>query len=148
MKSILLRVFLLVLLCSYCKRETEELCPRFFNNTPDRLNFVFFVKSSGRTENVNSNSLSSIWMVPYTLDILEGVNSYLDSISIYDDDSHLICKFTKNTTFNYRGNPFTDRNKWTYQGIIREIRRTQKITYVNFHEYWFSIEYDSIIVHR
>jgi len=147
MKTILYIIFLLFFFCSCGKQETDELCPRFFNDTPDILKFEFFINSNGRTENVSPNSLSSIWMIPCTLDILDGLNSNLDSINIYDDYSHLICKFTKTSTFNYRGNPFTDRNKWEYQGIKREKRRTQTITYVNLHEYWFKIEYDSIIIH-
>lgn len=147
MKSILKSAFLLVLLCSCGKKETEELCPRFLNITPGTLNIITYVKSNGSTENIAPNSLSSVWMIPYTLDVLEGINSHLDSIGVYDGDSHLICKFTKTTTFNYRGNPFTDRDKWLYQGVRKEKRLTQTITYVNLHEYWFKIEYDSIIVH-
>lgn len=145
MKSILISVFLIVL-WSCGENETEELCPRFLNNTPSTLNIVTYVKSNGRTEKVAPDSLSSIWMVPYTLDILEGIAN-LDSINIYDDDSHLICKFTKISTYNYRGNPFIDRDKWLYQGVRKEKRLTQTITYVNLHEYWFKIEYDSIIIH-
>ena len=148
MKSILKSAFLLVLLCSCGKKETEELCPRFFNSTPGALNIITYLKSTGRTEKVAPNSLSSLWMIPYNLDILEGVNTHLDSISIYDDDSHLICKFTKTATFNYRGNPFIDRDKWVYQRVNRIKRRSQSIMYVNLHEYWFKIEYDSIIVHE
>jgi len=147
MRPIFLSAFLLILLCSCGKKETEELCPRFFNSTPGTLNIVTYVKSNGRTETVAPNSLSSVWMVPYTLDILEGINLH-DSISVYDDDSHLICKFTKTSSFNYRDNPFTDRDKWLYQGIRKVKRLTQTITYVNLHEYWFRIEYDSIIVHK
>lgn len=145
MKTILKSAFLLVLLCSCGKKETEELCPRFFNSTPGTLNIITYVKSDGTTEKVAPNSLSSVWMVPYTLDILEGIN-LLDSISVYDDDSRLICKFTKTSTFNYRGNPFIDRDKWFFQGVKREVRATQRVTYVNLHEYWFKIEYDSIII--
>ena len=145
MRPILKSAFLLILLCSCGKKETEELCPRFFNSTPGTLNIITYVKSNGRTETVAPNSLSSVWMVPYTLDILEGINLH-DSISVYDDDSHLICKFTKTSSFNYRGNPFTDRDKWLYQGVRKVKRLTQTITYVNLHEYWFRIEYDSIIV--
>ena len=147
MRPILKSAFLLILLCSCCKKETEELCPRFFNSTPGTLNIITYVKSNGSTEKVAPNSLSSVWMVPYTLDILEGINLH-DSISVYDDDSHLICKFTKTSSFNYRDNPFTDRDKWLYQGIRKVKRLTQTITYVNLHEYWFRIEYDSIIVHK
>lgn len=148
MRSIFKSAFLLILLCSCCKKETEELCPRFLNSTLGTLNIITYVKSNGSTEKVAPNSLSSLWMIPYTLDILEGINLLRDSISVYDDDSHLICKFTKTATFNYRGNPFIDRDKWVYQGINRIKRRSQSITYVNLHEYWFRIEYDSIIVHK
>ena len=146
MRPIFLSAFLLILLCSCGKKETEELCPRFFNSTPGTLNIVTYIKSNGSTEKVVPNSLSSLWMIPYTLDILEGINLLRDSISVYDDDSYLICKFTKTATFNYRGNPFIDRDKWVYQGIKRIKRRSQSIMYVNLHEYWFKIEYDSIIV--
>ena len=147
MKIILQYLVLLLILCCCGGKETEELCPRFFNTTPDTITIVTFIKSSGSPEKVDPNTLSSIWMVPYTLDILEGINSHLDSISICDEDSNLICKFTKAYTFNYKGNPFTDRNKWLYQGVRKEKRLTQRITYVNLHEYWFKIEYDSIIYH-
>lgn len=133
MTTIFKSAFLIVLLCSCCKNETEELCPRFLNNTHSTLNIVTYVKSNGRTEKVAPDSLSSIWMIPYTLDILEGI-AKLDSINIYDDDSHLICKFNKISSYNYRGNPFNDRDKWLYQGVRKEKRLTQTITYVNLHE--------------
>ena len=147
MRPILTSAFLLVFLCSCSKKAAEELGHAFFNSTPGPLNIVTYAKSSEFTELVLPNSLSEEWINPNTLDILESINSYLDSISIYDNNSHLICKFTKTTTFNYRGNPFTDRDKWLFQGVKREKRRTQTTTYVNVHEYWCKIEYDSIIVH-
>lgn len=147
MKFISKSAFLLLMLLACGRKETEELCPRFVNNTLDTLRIVKYIKSSGQTEEVDPGSLSSLWMIPYTLDILEGINTHLDSIVVFDDDSHLICKFTKTDAFNYRGNPFTERNKWIYQGINRIKRRSQSITYVNLHEYWFKIESDSIITH-
>lgn len=146
MKSFL-SVLLLFLLCSCGKKETDELSFRFFNSTPGTLDIVTFVKSNGTTEKVAPNSLSSVWMIPYTLDILDGINTHLDSIVVYDENSHLLCKFSKTSTFNYQGNPFIDRDKWVYHGINRIKRRSQSITYVNLHEYWFKIEYESIIVH-
>ena len=142
-----LSVLLLFLLCSCGKKATDELCPRFFNSTPGTLNIVTFFKSNGTTRKVAPNSLSSVWMIPYTLDILDGINTHLDSIVVYDENSHLLCKFSKTSTFNYQGNPFIDRDKWVYQGMDRIQRLSQSITYVNLHEYWFKIEYESIIGH-